>query len=122
MMHVASFQEEWPYAPESFDGLFCRGSLNYFGCSGVISPESVGHFLDTILATAKADAWIWIVPWIRPSASLSYEMTESILLTAAYILKKHGVKVFSYNEQDILRYEIGFDVPYPQLWTRNLSL
>lgn len=122
MSHVINFQRSWPYAPHTFDGLFCRGSLNYFsGYADTVTPETAGGFLDTVLRSAKPDAWIWIVPWVRPAESQPLESVEAILLAADFILRRHNITKSLYTAADIERYEIGFDVPFPQLWTRGLS-
>jgi len=118
MRQVESFKKEWPYAPAHFDGLFCRGSLNYF--SGTNTPEVVATLLNNIFNSAKPDAWVWIAPWLRPSESMSDEMVHEYREVAKDTLKKHNITVLTPGEATLNTWGCEYIVPFREIWVRGL--
>ena len=71
MADAQNFQESWPYEQNMFDGIFCRGSLNYF-TTIKDGPQDASAVLARLFSSLKPDGWIWIAPW----AKFSQEQTD----------------------------------------------
>lgn len=120
MQHVRSIQAQWPYEVNMFDGIFCRGSLNYFRGVGSV-PSREATFLETIFMSAKKDAWIWIAPWLKPSEGLPDLVVHAIRDSASTILEKHSIENTMHQDELRQRWGINWLVPYKELWIRNFA-
>lgn len=111
----AEFTEGWPVGGESFDGIFCRGSINiyWFAASGRIQS-----FLDALTGSLSKDGWLWIAPWNRPSESESDEVIEVARHAIDTWASRHGIQVHFPSGEVSKQYGIGYVIPQVELWTR----
>lgn len=63
-MSITNLREGWPYKGMTFDGIFCRGSIN---CCWFANEEYLVSFLDDMAASLLPKAWLWIAPWNNPA-------------------------------------------------------
>lgn len=115
MMRVSSFQSEWNYGTEQFDGMFCRSSINYLSCAFL--PDGAIEFVKKLLMSAKPTAWIWIVPWAKcPEGQEDMEKPTRRLIYA--LLKALNITVYAPSEMEKDRYGLHYAIPKIEIWIR----
>ena len=118
MAEAQNFQETWPYAKNTFDGIFCRGSLNYYATIKN-GPQDAIAFLSQLFSSLKPDGWIWIAPWAKYSEEQETIAPEIFNLVHVF-LKKRGVTVAVPSKGATTRYSINYIIPRIEIWMKNL--
>lgn len=118
MAEAQNFQETWPYEQKMFDGIFCRGSLNYYA-TAKNGPQDALAFLTKVFSSLKPGGWIWIAPWAKFSEKQSAVAPEIFALVHIF-LKKHGVTVAVPSRGAIAHYGVNYVIPRIEIWIKNL--
>lgn len=106
----------WGYPQHSFDGIFCRGSINCYW----FDPEvRLPAFLESVTTLLEKGGWLWIAPWNNPP-------TDDPALRSAVRTKidswadVHGIEVLFPDTDICKRYGIGYTVPQVEIWMKTL--
>lgn len=118
MADAQNFQESWPYEQNMFDGIFCRGSLNYF-TTIKDGPQDAIAFLARLFSSLKPDGWIWIAPWAKFSQE-QIDISSEVFTLVYSFLKKYGITVAAPSKGAIIHYGVNYVIPRIEIWIRNL--
>lgn len=100
----------------TFDGIFCRGSINLFWFQN--SPAAAQAFLDSLTGALRPGGWLWIVPWNKP---VKDEGAEAIWSLIDEWRAASGVKSLAPAEAQLRKYSLRYDIPRTEVWTRELA-
>lgn len=100
----------------SFDGIFCRASINLFWFQN--SPPAARAFLDSLATALEPDGWLWIMPWNKPARE---EEAGAIWSLMDDWRRGHEVSAYEPGEAELRRYSLRYDIPRTQVWTRGLA-
>jgi hypothetical protein len=117
MLH-ADLLEGWPYPGRTFDGIFCRGSIDCFRFGPDI--RTLKNFLDAMAGALAAGGWLWIAPWSSPDSFTGTDL-EDVPATVDAWAAAAGVTVAYPNGATAQRYGIGYKVPQIAIWTKNCA-
>lgn len=118
MAEAQNFQKTWPYEKSKFDGIFCRGSLNYY-TTVKNGPQDAIVFLAKLFSSLKPGGWIWIAPWAKYSEEQTAIAPEILTLVHTF-LKKHGVTIAVPSRGAIAHYGVTYLIPRIEIWIRHL--
>lgn len=111
---ITDLRSGWPLKGESFDGIFCRGSLNCFWYS---EEDKLREFLDNMVASLSPKGWMWIAPWNK-SAALQVGYTATVERVVAAWADRNGITIEEPEKVSHARYGIGYQIPKVQIWRR----
>jgi len=110
---VGNLQAGWPYPGVTFDGIFCRGSINLF----TFQPDMgrLYGFLEGFEASLAPGAFVWVAPWNKPRDAGDAGAVDSI---KANWLRSNGIDLHIAEPAQRKRYGIGYVVPQVEFWHR----
>ncbi len=111
---ITDLRNGWPLKRETFDGIFCRGSLN---CFWYPEEDKLRDFLDNMAASLSPKGWIWIAPWNKPAAGQE-GYTETVERVVAAWAQRNGITIEEPEKASHARYGIGYQIPKVQIWRR----
>lgn len=118
MAGAQNFQETWPYEKNKFDGIFCRGSLNYYA-TVKNGPQDAIAFLSQVFSSLKPGGWIWIAPWAK-FAEEQADIASEVFALVHTFLKKHGVTIAVPSKGAVTHYGVDYVIPRIEIWIRHL--
>jgi hypothetical protein len=111
---VANLRNGWPLKGKTFDGIFCRGSLNCYWYSEEVSLQ---NFLDDIALSLNPKGWLWIAPWSKPASGQEKYVT-TVERAIAEWSERFDIKIEEPDQKKQVRYGIGYQIPKVQIWSR----
>lgn len=113
-MHQADFLEGWPFAGQTFDGIFSRGAIDCYR----YGPANTAKFLDGLIHSLAPGGWLWIVPW--NALKFLQHPPEEIDSEIASWADKYRIAIRQPSEAERARYRLHYGIPRIELWTRNI--
>lgn len=112
----ADFKDGWPFKGQSFDGIFCRGSINVFWFSR--EPE-LKDFLEGITDSLKPGGWLWIAPWNKPADSQPEDVVAMIKTETTAWRERHGIESIVPADDEKRALGIGYVIPFVEIWRKK---
>ncbi len=107
-------------APRSFDGVFCKFSINAFWAR---TEQQLRDHIGQIASVLRPQAWSWIAPWngAKPDR-WTLAQVESHLESQALAFKEHEYEAIDLDDELARYYGIQGAVANHALFTRNLDM
>lgn len=110
---VGDLKAGWPYPGQTFDGIFCRGSINLFTFQ--LDVGRLYAFLEGFEASLAPGSWVWAAPWNKPRDESDLGAVGSI---KEHWLRSNGIALTIASPEQKKRYGIGYVVPQVEFWHR----
>jgi len=106
----------------SFDGLFCKFSLNCFWFWD--QPEAHKRFVSDLVGLGAPQSWGWLAPWngVPKNASLTDGQVQAKLREQAELFEAHGFYAYNFTEDQARRYGVNGNVANNALFVRGLNV
>ena len=100
----------------TFDGIFCRGSINLFWLQN--SPTAARAVLDSLISALRPGGWLWITPWNKPVRDEGADVIWSLIDEWR---DANGVQSLLPADSQRRKYSLYYDIPRTEVWTRELA-
>ena len=116
-MTLCNLREDLPFKDMTFDGIFCRGSIN---CYWFAQPDNslLLQFLDHITKSLRPNGCMWILPWNKP-ADNQENLVDATRATIDEWAKQSNVKIEVVSEAQKSKYGLYYTIPVTEIWTKN---
>jgi hypothetical protein len=117
-MQQHNLQTGWPTGIVAADGVFCRGSINFYWFA--TSEKVRNQFLAGLGSLIAAARWVWIAPWNKPAGLTDAQIDDFEASLAAW-RQQHGLACSEPDKALQARYGIGYQILKVEIWTKALT-
>lgn len=114
-MQQSNLRNGFPAGLGTFDGIFCRGSINVYWFAA--DPERLRPLLDGIAAALRPGGWMWIAPWNRPADPAAPAVARIDAIVDDWIAR-NAFERWTAPPPIAWAYGIAYEVPRPEVWMR----
>lgn len=113
-VRIFNLTKGWPLPDQTFDLIFCRGSIN---CFWYPSEIRLREFLDGLSGSLADSGRLWIAPWNKPAPNRE-GLVDVFDATVSDWAQRNGITVETPDPGLHARYGIGYKIPRVEIWTR----
>ncbi len=117
-MSLHNLSKGWPSFDTTFDGIFCRASINAFWFVDGSDQTRLRTFLDQLIAALAPSGWMWVLPW-NNIADNQKPFVEPTRKTISDWAKANRISIDVVGAAEKKRYQLSYSLPYIETWTRN---